>query len=132
MGGLKKWHFDYPSAGHVYISSLSCYRINPGRISGRERDKKKENKKKEAEEYGNADVDGGQRGQLVPLAVAVGKHEKPLTVDMGVQCNIIDDASCHSCQKTEEKYLNEIYQLSGWVARHCFRMFLCIPMFQDY
>ena len=88
--------------------------------------------KKEAEEYGNADVDGGQRGQLVPLAVAVGKHEKPLTVDMGVQCNIIDDASCHSCQKTEEKYLNEIYQLSGWVARHCFRMFLCIPMFQDY
>ena len=61
-----------------------------------------------------------------------GEHEKPLTVDMGVQCNIIDDASCHSCQKTEEKYLNEIYQLSGWVARHCFRVFLCIPMFQDY
>jgi hypothetical protein len=25
----------------------------------------------------------------------------------------------------EEKYLNEIYQLSGWVARHCFCAFQC-------
>ncbi|CAL1160189.1 unnamed protein product [Cladocopium goreaui] len=88
----------------------------------RERDKKKDNKKKEAED-GNADADGGQLGQLVPVAVAVGKHEKPLTVDMGVQCNIIDDASCHSCQKTEEKYLNEIYQLSSqlWDAKNALR-----------
>ena len=109
----------------MYISSLSCYRINPGRISGRERDKKKDNKKD-----GNADADGGQLGQLVP--VAVGKPEKPSTVDMGVQCNIIDDASCHSCQKTEEKYLNEIYQLSCWVARHCFCASQCSKIIKQF
>ena len=59
------------------------------------------------------------------MPLVEGECKKPSCVDQGVQCNIIDDKSCHSCIKMEEKYLNEIYQLSGWVARHCFCAFQC-------
>ena len=73
---------------------------------------------KKRKDAGGAVADGAGSGVPLPIPDGVKDEvKKPPVSEVGVQADI-DAKSCHLCYKMEEGYLNEIYQLRDWVARH--------------
>ena len=121
---LRKLSWVPLSNAHLLITGVwvSCG------ISGRERDKLK--KRKDA---GGAVVERADSKVLLPIPDGdTDEVKKPSVSDIGVQADInakkppsvsevgvqADIGACHLCYKMEERYLNEIYMLRDWVARH--------------
>lgn len=121
---LRKLSWVPLSNAHLLITGVwvSCG------ISGRERDKLK--KRKDA---GGAVVERADSEVLLPIPDGdTDEVKKPSVSDIGVQADIdakkppsvsevgvqADIGACHLCYKMEEGYLNEIYMLRDWVARH--------------
>ena len=75
-------------------------------------------KLKKRKDAGGAVADGAGSGVPLPIPDGVKDEvKKPSVSEVGVQADI-DAKSCHLCFPMEEGYLNEIYQLLDWVARH--------------
>ena len=75
-------------------------------------------KLKKLKDAGGAVADGAGSGVPLPIPDGVKDEvKKPPVSEVGVQADI-DAKSCHLCFPMEEGYLNEIYQLLDWVARH--------------